>query len=295
MTWDTGNDSELDFANTIVVQYPSIHYVANELKIGERHIKRHRDNRERHDGSRDWYGVETHKDVERLAETGWKEGADRAIETIKSLNVKDLFLPSRRRKRVFADSGDTLDMQRLWNGQLDTAWHTTAKAVSRGKSRATVTILCEMTAPHYVDSHEFFWRGAASLVLTKALEESGRRVKIIAYNYTTSTFHDTPDNKTNLFSSIVCKNTSERLDIERVATLLCLGGSLRHYFFKIKESFGDRGLHGSYGYCCGEIPTNLPDVDRSDTIVINGIWDQSSCLGKINEEIKKFRSPSPTS
>src|SRR5712672_397052 len=73
------------------------------------------------DGRERWLGVEGGSSaVQRIFTEGWPEGVTRTLEALKGLQVRRA--TSIRRKRIRADFGDAIDMQRVYRGDLANAW-----------------------------------------------------------------------------------------------------------------------------------------------------------------------------
>jgi len=85
---------------------------------------------------------------------------------------------NRRRKPVRADAGDELDLDRVWQGELDRAWRTCRREVSTGPSR--VLIEANIAASCNVNAEAMAWRGAAALALADQLSLAGYMVEIVA-------------------------------------------------------------------------------------------------------------------
>lgn len=110
----------------------------------------------------------------RLVRDGYPAGV-KLIETV-SKNVTAPTPMSVRRVPKWSDSGDDVDMQRIWNGDLDTAWRTTYRASRRGPQR--VRVLIDSIAEGGASAKSMCWRGVAALKLADMLTEAGYSVQV---------------------------------------------------------------------------------------------------------------------
>lgn len=93
----------------------------------------------------------------------------------------DLVVPrmtSVRRRGVWTDQGDAVDMDRVRAGALDIAWRTTRKV--RVSAPTRVRVVCDVAANCGTVQDRLAWRGVAALALTKALTAAGYTVAVDA-------------------------------------------------------------------------------------------------------------------
>ncbi len=81
-----------------------------------------------------------------------------------------------RRRLKWGDCGDDVDMQRIWAGQLETAWRRPTKAQASGPAR--VRIIVDSIAYGSENAAKMRWRGVAALRLSDALTEAGYSVQV---------------------------------------------------------------------------------------------------------------------
>lgn len=84
----------------------------------------------------------------------------------------------RRRKMRRSDTGDTLDMGRVWNGQLDTAWSRPVRFPKQSSSQRYCTIFtdCGMIGDLHADNS--LWRAAMSQCLVEVLTRMGYHTEV---------------------------------------------------------------------------------------------------------------------
>lgn len=110
----------------------------------------------------------------RLVRDGYPAGV-KMIEAV-SKNVTAPTPMSVRRVPRWANNGDDIDMQRVWNGDLDSAWRTTHRASRRGPQR--VRVLIDSIADGGASAKSMCWRGVAALKLADLLTEAGYSVQV---------------------------------------------------------------------------------------------------------------------
>lgn len=130
----------------------------------------------------DWMGLDGQINVgesafdctSRLVRDGYPAGV-KMIEAV-SKNVTAPTPMSVRRVPKWSNNGDDVDMQRIWNGDLDTAWRTTHRASRRGPQR--VRVLIDSIAEGGASAKSMCWRGVAALKLADMLTEAGYSVQV---------------------------------------------------------------------------------------------------------------------
>ena len=230
----------------------------------------------------------TPADVNRALDSGWKEGAAKMIQANKDLNI-DIRVSRPRRKRVRRAFGDTLDMQRVWTGDLDTAWATT----ERGESMLPLKHVCialELNGNGNRSGESFMWRGAAALALADLISESGRMVKIMMYGVTERAYKD---GKSHVYT-VKVKDYTEPLDVERLAAAACMAGTYRHSIWRVRESRPDSAVASGYGCSIHGAWKGLPNINPDDEHVIwaNDMWNSSAARRWVEENVKLLKEAS---
>lgn len=235
-------------------------------------------------------GVPTVGDVEECLRHGWADGLKKVRENIAALSVDKPQSVRRRRRR--SDSGDEVDMQRVWSGRLEQAWQTTHREVSIENAKTMVTLMVAINGNSHMSEDSFFWRGAAAVVLADALERSGRRVEIVAFSLGNKRYHGDGYGDCTL-DTVQVKEFEEPLDLERVTMALCMAGFFRVYNFRwilAEEQKAYSGL-GS----CRTLPAGLLDPEshgelmkhlpaKSTTvIVVDGITDKERAVAELGK------------
>ena len=111
---------------------------------------------------------------------GWQTGADRARAEIPSLSLGN-FAPeavAMKRRRTFADAGDTLRVEAALSGTWDQAYETRTKKTTR--QPVTLSVGCAFGGPGEITHEEMFWTGLQMAALCDLLEGAGWRIELRA-------------------------------------------------------------------------------------------------------------------
>ena len=132
----------------------------------------------------EWFGIQPGTvpmtTAQSLAAHGWPEGVERIRESLD--NLGEIIAPvSIRRRRVWADQGDAVDMGKVWAGNCESAWSRTARLTTRAP--AVVTIWIPLSISYKAAADALFWRGAALVAVADALTTAGYSVGINAYKH----------------------------------------------------------------------------------------------------------------
>jgi hypothetical protein len=224
-----------------------------------------------HSSSSEWYGVDGGlPTVRKILAAGWADGRQRLDQVSSQISAsQEIARPvSVRRRRVRADQGDTLDMGRVWVGDLGQAWercHRTAAATTR-----YLEILASPAINGGTDASVIFWRGAAALVLAEAATAAGYAVAITAVIPTTDTL--TTGDVRDCLDIVSMKDYADPLDMDNLASLICLGGWFRYVWFQMAAHHSDT-IEGGLGRA------------RSIEEFINVASHQVSGLGSVSDLI----------
>jgi len=209
---------------------------------------------------------------------GWPEGGRKIREAIGSLTVPGV--RSIRRQPVWSSEGDDIEIQKVYNGELDTAWRTTTRVQRQGGvSHVRVVVNDTMNGDH--DADDALWRGAVGCVLVDALEEAGYRVELSLYDYAKGTYVGDGPSKSLAITRI--KGFDEPLDINKVAATACNAGFLRVAMFAQMITCEKQAHHG-LGMA---IHKPHPYVEEGD-VVIDNVFDRTSARRLLADLSKRF-------
>jgi hypothetical protein len=125
-----------------------------------------------------WFGAgcRSGTDVQTLVSEGWGEGRERLNKFRGEMGALNAAPVDRRRRMIRAAMGANVDMQRVWTGQLETAWTLHKRQFTAGPQQ--IELCANMICIGAEHPDVLFWRGAAAAVLTDALEAAGYMVKL---------------------------------------------------------------------------------------------------------------------
>jgi hypothetical protein len=191
----------------------------------------------------EWYGLaDTSAVVEALA-NGYAPGVAMVEKMAKQLPA-DLTPPmGMRRRRKWSDSGDSVDMQRVWGGSVDRAWQRTAPTAVR--STKVVRLMVLTSAAWTVAAEVVAWRGVAALALTKVLTNKGYAVEIAGCMPAAEVYTTGPH--PNLQIEVLLKRAEKPLDMVALCGPLTVMGFARHVGFLLKNH-GPGRMCPAYGH-----------------------------------------------
>ena len=167
-----------------------------------------------------WMGGASYAELEGMMTDGWKEGAER----IRALT--DEFrgmLPApvdRRRRKVWADQGDEVCRERLYNGQADQCWRRTLR--QDVSAPQVITLVLPWVHSASVQADDMFWGAAAMLACTDLLEDSGYQVEVIACNAVGA-------GEWLAVTNVTIKAAGEPLRMDALAAMTAHAASYRYY------------------------------------------------------------------
>lgn len=244
--------------------------------------------------SRHWDGMNgSCEELFNTVRDGWDDGITKgqALGT----KLEGLRLPSARRKMRHGPVGSNLDMTRVYAGQLDSAWSQMARSEDCKSSmkKVSTTILVRVGENCDTSAEALFWRGAVASVLTHALEESGRPVRVVAYAVVTnlgpSSQETEGDCPARLAFDVTVKDFRDPLELNKLFSVTGLSGFWRMFIFKGLYCVPYFQANGCLGRSVTrrEGDLQLDTEDGSDVVVD---VSQVSCEADAIAEIEKFRA-----
>jgi hypothetical protein len=146
-----------------------------------------------------------------------------SLDTAAAIQVE-----TRRRKRHRSDYGDTLDMHRVWSGDLDRAWERPVREPRLTPTERYASVFLDLGVLSDVDAVDTLWRGAAGLCMVDTLTRMGVSVELWAGASGRSTYEYGPDYR---WSGVRVKEYAQPLNEERLA-------AVAHAMFHRTFSFG---------------------------------------------------------
>lgn len=208
-----------------------------------------------------WYGLPTLEAVRRAVAEGWDDGVRRVEENFSQIEV-DIASTSKRRRRRYADQGDELRMDRVWNGQIDRAWQRTFRENRSAPRNITLAVDLPISCNKHAD--DLFWKGAAALFLADRLTDAGFNVEVIAISSIRELIETRGADENNC-RAVRVKAADAPLDLGSLAASICLAGFWRHYMLQA-DMAEERMIHYAHGY-----PTTARQVAPEQLAELNAI------------------------
>lgn len=209
---------------------------------------------------KDWTGLPFSVNAQQTAELvskGWTDGAKRIQENMEALEMPTA--KSIRRRRVWSDQGDSVDMDRVRMGALETAWERMGRRSVSQPPR--VTIYSPIWVTCSTKAEAMFWRGAAVVKLADALTEAGYNVEIRAV----SAYQD---NREKCIDTITVKPFEAGMDNASVASALALGAFLRKIMFRFIYSTGPREMQQGSGRLAAFTEQDVIGEEGQGTVIV---------------------------
>lgn len=231
-------------------------------------------------GDTSWWGCRgAWHGVRELVTKGWPEGLERGRALMRELDFPPAMLKSVRRRKRKADSGDSLDIHRVYQGELDKAWTQTYRdqgAMALGQS---ISIVVDVCAPAMAHADQLFWNGATAAVVVDALQRSGRSCELVA------TFHTMFSHEMSVMNSVVVKPMDRVMDPELLFACTALAGFSRGYMFKAADIAPYR-CPGSYGHIIRGAAS--PFFSGQRIMYIDQCWDERRAKARIEKLKDEF-------
>lgn len=163
-------------------------------------------------------------------ENGWPELREKAEKLMEGIELELPVLPSvtrqRRRKVRASDHGDTLHIERVWNGDLERAWDRPIRTERVTPNIKRVTVALDVTANARTTNDEAMWRSALCIALCDGLARAGRVFDIWIVDSTRGPFHASygaalPPRA--LWSAWCAKRACDPLVPDRLAAMVSIG------------------------------------------------------------------------
>jgi hypothetical protein len=201
-----------------------------------------------------WFGLNSAAEVEAVFKNGWADGVDRMMQAFGQINA-DVTPTCIKRVIVRGDHGDELDIHRVNSGSLGDAW--TRRKRMRRASPSIVKIGVSANMSYRTKADEMFWRGAAALRLADILTAAGYAVEIEMFQRAKNTYADDIGSD----NTVTIKHSSDQLDVQAVASTICLAGFYRLYVLRAKCA-NDKVVNADLGqaqmsYTPDDIPAHL--------------------------------------
>lgn len=215
----------------------------------------------------------------RIVREGWPRGVALLADVASKVQAPN---PISIRRRVrWMDAGDSLDMQRVYNGNVDTAWRTVKRGASAGVSR--IRILVDSIATGGTDASRMRWRGVAALKLADLMTEAGYSVQVESVFWGKAARQD-------FLPRVIVKDYEQPLDLPTLAATTALPAffrSLGHLWGAITDPTGNYPM--SYLVCQAKAEQFVDAGDSAPVWMLGqNIVDAGSASGAVNKAIQYF-------
>lgn len=235
-----------------------------------------------------WFGY-TQSETERHVTQGWPEGVARIREMIDDLNAEIPEPVSIRRKQRWGDDGEEIDVQRVYSGQLETAW----RGPQRVNIRAPRVIsLCSFIGGAVDYSPEaLFWVGATAAALTDRFENAGYRVDLTGVTLTAHACGQ-------VLNVVPIKEANDPFSLDVTATALCHSAVWRGYGITMIASAPFR-VDGGFGSVIESEYSLRRELEKGAEIgvvaaapdaVVPATYDRASAIRAAQQVIQKINS-----
>jgi phage tail protein X len=180
-----------------------------------------------------WYGtVDGWKDVMHKTEHGWPELRQTLAKMLDDIQLEippfTSYVSTRRRKRVRAEHGDTIDMMRVYNGDLDHAWELPAHIERMAINTKRVTLVFDVTANGGIKNSQAMWRAALCMLLTDKLASVGRVFEVWVIDSTAGAFNTgfftaARSAPRVLWAAWCVKRSNDPIVMDRLCAMLSIG------------------------------------------------------------------------
>jgi len=248
-----------------------------------------------------WFGLGGGRaEVREVCELyGWDRGVKRGLETIGKLEAPKL--PSIKRRRCKASYGHSLDIARLYSGDFERMWNSSRRELSTKKmsKKGLVNLVVDITANSGTSADRFFWRGALACIMARALQESGRKVRLlsgfsirghVAKHRIPAKERDKVRGTDNLTVITQVKRFDQPVEYNSMFAITALAGFFRHYGFKSILSI-PFPVSGGLGRASRVEVKNFDYIlDDNPVLIIENVWDEHSAMRRSQTLIEELEA-----
>ncbi len=172
-----------------------------------------------------WFGgLTSTAEAIALMRDGWKEGTEKIRAIARKLASSIPQAKSLRRRQSWMEDGDSLDVDRVFDGS-DKPYRATARREVSGPREVNLMALYGGCGGH--SAEELFWQGSVSAVLSDLLEDAGYSVRV------SGIYVGAGDTNGGAFAiETVLKDYDEPLRLDTVAAVLSHAGIFRSFSFR---------------------------------------------------------------
>lgn len=232
----------------------------------------------------DWYGTRTLLEFKEKFVYGWPElleSMHRKLAPIRdaTMQYEGTVATVKKRRRVSGDHGDRIDMDQVYQGNVDQAWSRMQQSLETSRTKKIITLFLDMSTSASVTSSNIEWRTAATIRIAELLQRMGYGVQVYAGTISGAGIF-VGNWKSKLFTAVKLKDSLMPLDIENIA-MCSTAGFYRVYGFSMY--CGDARVNSSYGPI-GKfgLPHELENPDLN-TVKMKQCFSEESAISAVHE------------
>lgn len=172
-----------------------------------------------------WIGCDSIDKFHHHLMHGWPELRTKLESMLANMELEVPRFPSqteiRRRKRHRGDHGDTLDMPRVWSGDLDHAWSRPKRIMRVMPNTKRITLCFELGAHCGITNEQAMWRAALCMLLVKSLTQAGRTFEIWCQSSTGHCFNSGGPNTLRVGWCV--KRAAEPVVMDKLCSMVSVG------------------------------------------------------------------------
>jgi hypothetical protein len=209
--------------------------------------------------SRGWWGEGGRDTALKRINDGWPDGLLKFQQMMRDMKFQqmmrdimslDTIWPDsdirRRRHKTWSDTGNEVDIHKIYRGQADRAWRSHCFEDSVGCGHKHVTVLVNLAASGATHSDAVLWRGALAAVLCERLQAAGKTVRIVSMGAIQGAYLSREDGDYSV-SGVLMKPYEVPLVLEKLAGSFTVA-FLRYHIFKAMLSAPDWECSHYMGY-----------------------------------------------
>jgi hypothetical protein len=218
--------SDMEHSPGMVMRYDSLadYEAARPSKINAELYREYKTRYSEDGSTKAFLGATLADTCQIVGSNQWPEGLAKMEKALEGLDVDLPRAKSIKRRRAWHDAGDSLDMGRVWAGQLDKAWQRCDRVPMTGSRRVTITFPLVYSAGNSTES--MFWGGAAALKLADILIAAGYAVEIVGIHGNISR-----KNRDKAFMVATAKPFNAPLDMQALILPMAFAGYMRTVSF----------------------------------------------------------------
>lgn len=241
-----------------------------------------------------WLGVQSRDKMRSLVAHGWPAYRNSMNQCIRILNesvstelASSALTMSRRRKRKRSDYGDTLDIHRVWSGELDRAWERPVKKFTHSFSQKYLTLFVNLTGASMQRSEDGVWRSAVAAVICDVYIRAGYNVEIWAGSVSTRTYGCSKIHKSHY--AVRVKEYTQPIHEDRLATVISMP-YFRTLGFEMMEA-ADWDLNYGYGAPGTGMPLPLQErAARGERVIaVDEAWSFGEARVQLTKAISALK------